>query len=218
MDLGAFFPSGDNFDWRMPTTAMDLDRPVSHHQHHHHQQQQYHYQQHRKLEFVEDAGALGLSGLDISFDAEPSADGKIRVRIHHPSTSSGSSSPSLSASSYPTTPSSPTFSRPFSLDSDSSMWSLASPQMYHPQLFQQQHQPSFDIDPFFGTTAMMSQDMSSASSLSSSFGLDSAALMNGVATERNIDTAFGRRRVRIALKSMMLENGVDGGEWEVELC
>ncbi|GJE97299.1 bZIP domain-containing protein [Phanerochaete sordida] len=41
----------------------------------------------KKLEFVDaDSEALGLSGLDISFDATPSHDGKIRVRIHPPST------------------------------------------------------------------------------------------------------------------------------------
>lgn len=40
----------------------------------------------KKLEFVDvDTEALGLSGLDISFDATPSHDGKIRVRIHPPS-------------------------------------------------------------------------------------------------------------------------------------
>lgn len=40
----------------------------------------------KKLEFVDaDSEALGLSGLDISFDATPSHDGKIRVRIHPPS-------------------------------------------------------------------------------------------------------------------------------------
>ena len=43
----------------------------------------------KKLEFVDaDAEALGLSGLDISFDATPSQDGKIRVRIHPPSATS----------------------------------------------------------------------------------------------------------------------------------
>lgn len=37
----------------------------------------------KRLEFVDaDSEALGLSGLDISFDATPSHDGKIRVRIH----------------------------------------------------------------------------------------------------------------------------------------
>jgi len=39
---------------------------------------------------------LGNHGLDISFDAIPSEDGKIRVRIHPPSSSSPSSSPSSS--------------------------------------------------------------------------------------------------------------------------
>ena len=44
----------------------------------------------RKLEFVDpNAEALGLSGLDISFDATPSQDGKIRVRIHPSSSSEG---------------------------------------------------------------------------------------------------------------------------------
>ena len=52
-----------------------------------------------RLEFADNLGALGLGGLDISFDAEAAADGKIRVRIHHPG-SSTPSSPVLPASPF----------------------------------------------------------------------------------------------------------------------
>ncbi|KAI0035467.1 hypothetical protein K488DRAFT_83044 [Vararia minispora EC-137] len=180
----------DSFDWRMPASAaMDLDRPASHQQNP------------RRLEFVEDTGALGLGGLDISFDAQPSADGKIRVRIHHPS-ASPSSSPSLSASSYPT-PASPTFARPFSLE-DPSSWGMHLPAA-HPQPFVSSN--GFEMDPFFGVGGGV-HDMS--------FGMDPSVLL-GQPAERHIDTAAGRRRVRIALKSLPL-SGADGGEWEVELC
>src|ERR1700761_8876131 len=71
MDFRSFLPR--DCDWRTQG-AMDLDTDhrVSHFPR-------------RKLEFVDtDAHALGLGGLDITFDAEPSPSGKIRVRIHNP--------------------------------------------------------------------------------------------------------------------------------------
>ncbi|KAI0359264.1 hypothetical protein OH77DRAFT_1570508 [Trametes cingulata] len=54
----------------------------------------------KKLEFVDvDAEKLGLSGLDISFDASAAKDGRIRVRIHPPSATGSSTSSSSSAAS-----------------------------------------------------------------------------------------------------------------------
>ncbi|KAH9050968.1 hypothetical protein EDB83DRAFT_2507223 [Lactarius deliciosus] len=88
MDFRSFLPR--DCDWRTPG-AMDLDADhrVSHFPR-------------RRLEFVDtDAHALGLGGLDITFDAEPSPNGKIRVRIHNPA--SVSPSPT-SSSSTPLTP------------------------------------------------------------------------------------------------------------------
>jgi hypothetical protein len=191
VDFSSYF-SSDKIDWRMPASAvMDLDRSAV-------QQQQHQ----RRLEFVEDADALGLGGLDISFDAEESADGKIRVRIHHPN-ASPSTSPSLSAS-YPS-PSSPTFARPFSLDSSASWQAALNAPSAHAQSFASGM--NYGVDPFFGVGAG-AQDMS--------YGMDPSVLL-GAPAERHIDTPNGRRRVRIALKSLPLP-GTDGGEWEVELC
>lgn len=145
----------------------------------------------RKLEFVDaDAQALGLGGLDITFDAEPSENGKIRVRIHHPGSSS--SSPSPSSSSY----------------EEFAPWNVPLPSSFSPP-----RQPAFaapsqmDADPFFGV-GMSSADLA--------YGFDPSMLM-GAPTHSEVDTAFGRRRVRIALKSMPTVGG-EGGEWEVELC
>jgi hypothetical protein len=57
----------------------------------------------RKLEFV-DADALGLGSLDLTFDAEPSANGKIRVRIHNPTSVSPSPTSSSPSSFSPSPP------------------------------------------------------------------------------------------------------------------
>ncbi|CDO72644.1 hypothetical protein BN946_scf184985.g63 [Trametes cinnabarina] len=88
----ATFPTSD-YDWNLGglgSGAMDLDLAPSS------------YERERpaaaptepefkKLEFVDvDAEKLGLSGLDISFDASAARDGRIRVRIHPPGASASS--------------------------------------------------------------------------------------------------------------------------------
>ena len=89
--------SGDQHDWSM-TNAMDLDfdmandGPVR--------------SQSLPISAAINGGKLELGDqpLDISFDAISSEDGKIRVRIHPPTSTSGSSG---SISSIPSTPRSP---------------------------------------------------------------------------------------------------------------
>ena len=151
----------------------------------------------KKLEFVDaDSEALGLSGLDISFDATPSQDGKIRVRIHPPSSAASSDTQSVP-------------------DDDQSMWggsdmgsAAASPGSYG----------SADADPFLGVggdygMAMAAVDPSIAAHAAyqqQPFDYDGSF---GVLPQQQAN----RRRVRIALKSMPGE-GREGGEWEVQLC
>ncbi|KAH8994441.1 hypothetical protein EDB92DRAFT_2113268 [Lactarius akahatsu] len=188
MDFRSFLPR--DCDWRTPG-AMDLDADhrVSHFPR-------------RRLEFVDtDAHALGLGGLDITFDAEPSPNGKIRVRIHNPA--SVSPSPT-SSSSTPFSPSPPAFSF-----DDIPSWSVASSPVSSaspsaPLLPAAQ----IDTDPFIGI-GMSNPDLG--------FSFDPALLFNGVPMQSEVDTSRGRRRVRIALKSPPTIDG-SAGEWEVELC
>ncbi|GBE80885.1 hypothetical protein SCP_0306050 [Sparassis crispa] len=171
----------------------------------------------RKLEFVDnDSEALGLSGLDISFDASPTENGKIRVRIHPPASALADSpafssdledqamlgtSDSSSASSSTRRDSSEDRLGPFlgigteystglgrmSLDGQDEL-GLSSPRRTFPSLFD-----------------------TSGSSLDFEYGSSSSGF------SREGSPATGRRRVRIALKSMP-SAGREGGEWEVEVC
>ena len=169
----------------------------------------------RKLELTgADAAELdGLGNLDISFDASPSDNGKIRVRIH----------PSSAPSSRSTSPGATDMS---SSSSSLAMWSGSDSE----SSFQSTGMSSFSppsSDPFLGITSedyktpftrdgsiMMYED-----NLSSS--LDYGQLSDptfGVGSEYTIpDSTGGKRRVRIALKSMP-QAGKEGGEWEVQLC
>lgn len=173
-------------DWRAPGT-MDLDME--------HRAPRF---PPRKLEFV-DADALGLAGLDISFDAEPSANGKIRVRIHNPT--SVSPSPT-SSSSFSPSPPALTFDDIPSWSVAPSPVSSASPPV--PLL----PAPQLDADPFIGI-GMSNQELG--------FNFDPALLFNGSPLQSEVDTSRGRHRVRIALKSPPSIDGT-AGEWEVELC
>lgn len=184
----------------------------------------------KKLEFVDvDSEALGLGGLDISFDAMASEDGKIRVRIHPPSTSvTAASSPSASGSSDADEQSSwggseasgPTSASPV----DSFMSSIGTP-------------ASVDTDPlgpFLGMGGLDKGDIDFMSHLAS--GASGEAMSDGTGTmaypsPESFDFASfgasdaisassasaGRRRVRIALKSLPGQ-GHEGGEWEVQVC
>jgi hypothetical protein len=186
MDFSSFMPR--DCDWRAPGT-MDLNM------------------EHRaprfsplKLEFV-DADALGLGGLDISFDTQPSANGKIRVRIHNPT--SVSPSPTSSGSS-PFSPSPPELSF-----DDIPSWSVApSPVSSASPPVPLLPAPQLDADPFIGI-GMSNQELG--------FNFDPALLFNGSPLQSEVDTSRGRRRVRIALKSPPSVDGT-AGEWEVELC
>ncbi|KAI0002200.1 hypothetical protein BJV74DRAFT_876654 [Russula compacta] len=188
MDFRSFLPR--DCDWRAPSTMdMDMDHRVPRFPP-------------RKLEFVDaDANALGLGGLDISFDAEPSANGKIRVRIHNPN--SVSPSP-ISSSLTCFSPSPPAFNF-----DDIPTWSVAPSPVSSaspPVPFLPASQ--LDADPFIGI-GLSNQDLA--------FNFDPALLFNGAPVQSEIDTSRGRRRVRIALKSPPSMDGT-AGEWEVELC
>ncbi|KAI0282850.1 hypothetical protein BGY98DRAFT_1106045 [Russula aff. rugulosa BPL654] len=186
MDFSSFMPR--DCDWRAPGT-MDLNM------------------EHRaprfsplKLEFV-DADALGLGGLDISFDAEPSANGKIRVRIHNPTSVSPTPTSSGSSSFSPSPPA-------LSFD-DMPSWSVApSPVSSASPPVPLLPAPQLDADPFIGI-GMSNQELG--------FNFDPALLFNGSPLQSEVDTSRGRRRVRIALKSPPSVDGT-AGEWEVELC
>ncbi|VDC00334.1 unnamed protein product [Peniophora sp. CBMAI 1063] len=163
LDVGAGLNLfGNDVDWDNSPMDLDLERPLT---------------MPSRLEFADNLGALGLGGLDISFDAEAAADGKIRVRIHHPA-SSAPSSPVMPAS-------------PFEIDAPAwgSGWSTPPAE-----------------DPFLGVGAPLDLE-------DGMFGFD---LPRSRSVSPSIDTPYGRRRVRIALKSAPA--GTDGGEWEIELC
>ncbi|KAF4620826.1 hypothetical protein D9613_000870 [Agrocybe pediades] len=232
-DYNSFVPS--DYDWsRTGGSMMDLDG------HAHHTRPQ-------KLEFIgSDSTELGgLGDLDISFDTVPSDDGKIRVRIHPPSSnpSSRSVSPGLASSSGSSnydmmkadmSPISPLSS------SSLAMWSGGeenSNSMQHQASFSSQFSSfttSSDSDPFLGVPPS-NNDFSHPfaadgtikygnidSLMSNSAGLDFGQLSEfDVGSEFSIpdssSTAGGRRRVRIALKSMPQAGG-EGGEWEVQIC
>jgi len=148
--------------------------------------------------------------MDVSFDTVPAEDGKIRVRIHHPA--SGSASTPLSSSPSP----SMSFHSP---KPKSSM--LAGP-----------HFASLTPgDPFLGVGETgfggskqsdvfdYTLDAPSYSRMGSPFGSDfgSEAGSSG-SSMGSTPSAPGKRRVRIALKSMPESGGKEGGEWEVEFC
>ncbi|KAI0000916.1 hypothetical protein BJV77DRAFT_1057837 [Russula vinacea] len=186
MDFRSFIPR--DRDWRAPGT-MDLDME--------HRMPRF---PPRKLEFV-DADALGLGGLDITFDAEPSANGKIRVRIHNPTSVSPSPTPS-SSSSFSPSPPALSFDDMPSWNVTPSPLSSASPSV--PLL----PAPQLDADPFIGI-GLSNQELG--------FNFDPALLFNGAPLQSEVDTSRGRRRVRIALKNPPSIDG-SAGEWEVELC
>ncbi|KAI0090676.1 hypothetical protein BDY19DRAFT_904951 [Irpex rosettiformis] len=169
----------------------------------------------KKLEFVdEDSEALGLSGLDISFDATPSEDGKIRVRIHPPASSSVpvSSAPSPEASSD---------GDDQSMFGGSDFGSAPSPEASDflsddklgPFLGVGSDFPSMAIDSTSPDLSSPTSTSFSSSGLSEPFDFNFGDLTSGF----SVTTSTGRRRVRIALKSMPGQ-GREGGEWEVQLC
>lgn len=171
----------------------------------------------KKLEFVdEDSEALGLSGLDISFDAMPSEDGKIRVRIHPPASSS------VPVSSAPSPdPSSSSDGDDQSVFGGSDVGSAPSPaasdflsdDKLGPFLGVGSDYPSMAVDSISPDLSSPTSTSFSSSALAEPFDFNFGDFTSGF----SVSTSSGRRRVRIALKSMPGQ-GREGGEWEVQLC
>lgn len=184
----------------------------------------------RKLEFTDvDAGEFGgLGGLDISFDASPADNGKIRVRIHpHSSASSRAGSPSASYVNVksPLSPSSSSLGMWSGSESGSMpQASFSSPHAFGSSFSTSQHN---NEDPFLGIGASNDFGMTYPSSNSYGQSAGLSALDYGQMSDPNFDLASeysipdnntgGKRRVRIALKSMPAAGG-EGGEWEVQFC
>ncbi|KAJ6497657.1 hypothetical protein C8R45DRAFT_1072177 [Mycena sanguinolenta] len=165
----------------------------------------------RKLEFSDEESAVltGLGGLDISFDTSPLDDRKIRVRIHHPSSSVSSRAPSPGGN-YATKEENP-FSMFFGTPQSEPSASLSS----EPYVG---YSSASGSDPFLGVGGYGSYSVPP-------YGQDDIASVDypesdfGVASEYSVpdSTTGGRRRVRIVLKTMPAADG-EGGEWEVQLC
>jgi len=211
-DYNSFLPT--DYDWSKSTTTMmdmdfDADIPTQHGN----------TATTRKLEFTgTDSDSLAnLGDLDISFDTSPSDGGKIRVRIHPPSASSSRAS-SVKPDTAPVSPSSPSSS--LWSDADSfSKWSIPSTPNNDPFLGVGASSESSD----FGMMMPFSSDGSirfDHDSMSSPGSIDSEAPFGSgefYVSSDGSSTSGGKRRVRIALKSMPQAGG-EGGEWEVQLC
>ncbi|KAF7351111.1 BZIP domain-containing protein [Mycena sanguinolenta] len=165
----------------------------------------------RKLEFSDEESAVltGLSGLDISFDTSPLDDGKIRVRIHHPSSSVSSRAPSPGGN-YATKEENPFSMFLGSSQSEPSASLSSEPYIGYPS--------SSGSDPFLGVGGYGSYSISPYGQ-DDITSVDYAESEFGVASEYSVpdSTTGGRRRVRIVLKTMPAADG-EGGEWEVQLC
>ncbi|KAI0764337.1 hypothetical protein BD413DRAFT_606300 [Trametes elegans] len=239
----ATFPAND-YDWGLGlgSGAMDLDlAPSSLASDERAAEPEF-----KKLEFVDvDAEKLGLSGLDISFDASAAKDGRIRVRIHPPS-APGSSASSSSASDNGSDGAQ-------MKDDDLAMWHDAEDDLgpflgigandfgfdlEQPGL----HAPSFNFG-YHPSSSSLSSSFSTASSPASAASPTGGAFFHGAPSPSQLSNEYefelgseygsvgsgmsragspgalgsGRRRVRIALRGMP-GKGREGGEWEVEVC
>ncbi|KAF8070734.1 hypothetical protein FPV67DRAFT_1412709 [Lyophyllum atratum] len=193
----------------------------------------------RKLEFSTSGASMdadnGLGGLDISFDALPVDNGKIRVRIH----------PSSSASSRATSPGLASYSdaksdlASWNTESESAVEASFSPQSFSSSSLSTLSTSSLSSmsssssyisprspggDPFFGIGAASDYSMPYSNEVSEMFGQMDDMLPG--TNDFGQDMGFGseysvgdnaKRRVRIALKSMPAAGG-EGGEWEVQIC
>ncbi|KAJ6491839.1 hypothetical protein C8R47DRAFT_442740 [Mycena vitilis] len=173
----------------------------------------------RKLEFSDaDSGALaGLGGLDISFDTSPLDDGKLRVRIHNPSSSASSRAPSPGASNFAMKE-----ENPFSMWLGGSQPEPSASASLSSEPYVGVGFPSSSgTDPFLGVGGYGSPPSSSSPFMYQDdiSSVDYSESDFGVASEYSVpdSTTGGRRRVRIALKSMPASGG-EGGEWEVQFC
>jgi len=193
----------------------------------------------RKLEFTGidslegETGLRNLGDLDISFDAAPSDDGKIRVRIH-PTSSTSTSSASSRSVSRGSTPEGDDSSMSASPSSTSSPRSRPSAL----GVGSLSYLSTTSRDPFLGITSdsddidMMMSSYSkdeNSNAYSSAFDKGSSFLRSlssslsslngdyGVLDNLNTGSLPGKRRVRIALKSAP-QAASEGGEWEVQIC
>lgn len=185
----------------------------------------------RTLEFSDiDPKALGdLGNLDISFDASPSDSGKIRVRIHPSSSgSSRAGSPGTSSASMKPEISSSSLGMWAGPDPDSNYQSSFSSETYGSSA--SPYAASSGGDPFLGIGASTDYGMTYSSGASSAMynQMDlSSSADYGQSSDPNFpygsefsvgdNSTGGKRRVRIALKSMPAAGG-EGGEWEVQFC
>ena len=217
LDMQSFFPANSDFDWLEAvggaSSGMDFDfnmDPVRDDKMLASVSAKAASLSANKLEFVSDEDddegqlALGdLGSLDISFDALPSENGKIRVRIHPPS-------PSASLSAAADSPGSS------QSDEDHAMSVSEGSSALSPGSLEAEA-----LGPFLGTGANVD--------LNSLMGLHREDELAGLDLEwDSVSSGFsragspgasgnGRRRVRIALRSMP-GKGREGGEWEVEMC
>ncbi|PPQ63046.1 hypothetical protein CVT24_005992 [Panaeolus cyanescens] len=216
-DYNSFMPN--DYDWSRASSGSMMDMDIDSNRH----------QRPSRIQKLEFADAPDLGDLDISFDASPSDDGKIRVRILPSSSSSSSTSRPSSSSSH---------QAPFD---SRSQWSSGSDSDRSAQ-----HSPlgstfpsTASSDPFLGIPSSGSShdfgmafspdgsimynsaSMSAMSSLNyGQLSTDAEALFGNMGSEYQVpdnSAAGGRRRVRIALKSMPQAGG-EGGEWEVQIC
>ncbi|KAE9411625.1 hypothetical protein BT96DRAFT_930667 [Gymnopus androsaceus JB14] len=216
-DFNSILPR--DFDWSRSIMDLDTDRLSSLPQ---------------KLEFTspEVSKTLGALGVDISFDAIPQEDGKIRVRIH-PSSSVSSRAASPGATSAVSNADgqdalgldlwglsdsdNPTLQAAFSSDHNTYGGASSSFTAYSPS--------SSNGDPFLGVGGPSHNDFGNLSPFSSGSSYGSGDMDYDLGRPSDYspsmsgsDTLTGsRRRVRIALKSMPATGG-EGGEWEVQFC
>lgn len=170
----------------------------------------------KRLEFVDESALTALSGLDISFDASRSEDGRITVRIHPPSPSPSSTSTPLS-STRSSSPEHDDFKSMSMSDCGSNFGDGGDPFLGVPSLHPHDAEEA-------GSMTWENDYLSSlsgyppVSSSSSSFGWSSDVYgsLDGGANSNN-NNNNNKRRVRIALKSIPTA-GREGGEWEVQLC
>lgn len=178
----------------------------------------------KKLAFtgLGESGDMGpLGDLDISFDTAPINDGKIRVRIHPP-TSSSASSRSVSRGTTPD-------GEDAHMSSASSSTSSPRPRSIALEAATSSALTSTSSDPFLGITSKLDEtdDMSDFMSGLKPFGPDGyfASDAEGFGSLSPLASEYGgldsregsKRRVRIALRSPPQAAG-EGGEWEVQIC
>lgn len=239
-DFNSYLPT--DYDWprSTPSSIMDLDP--------HYNLSDTASLTHR-LELSSDLDpdhACAFGNLDVSFDASPE-NGKIRVKIHNPSssTSSRATSPGTTSSwdSDPPIKYDGIYAAPSPSMSSASSSSIATSAL----------SPISSSDPFFGVGGSVNDldfdlgpfgHSSHLGSLSpTSDSLICSSLPSAVVTRSTIRSCeqftsamatagFGsyehanpdlqaqgqKRRVRITLKSMPRAGGAEGGEWEVQIC